>query len=328
MKHDTEGAPCTGPGNAAHDVGITGLALLAFLGEGNTLRLGTYRKVVKDGSKWLIEQQDPQTGLIGAPGPQGFMYSHAIATNALCETYGLSENYRPYKKSAQLAVNYIASARNPYGVWRYEPKSNDGDSSITGWMVQALLSGKYFELDVDTSGLEAAKVFFDSVTDPATGAVGYQKVGEGSSRAVGKLAKFPNAKTEALTGVVLMCDYLMERDPKEVKTMKLAAETMMRKLPTWNEQDGSIDMYYWYYGSYAMYQAGPPYWDKWSKALTDAALKSQLRDGNPNFKNPNDKGSWDPVDAWGDDGGRVYSTAIMVLCLEAYYRYGKLSLSK
>jgi hypothetical protein len=35
-------------------------------------------------------------------------------------------------------------------------------------------------------------------------------------------------------------------------------------------------------------------------------------------------GSWDPKCAWGEDGGRVYSTATLVLTLEAYYRYSKL----
>ena len=35
-------------------------------------------------------------------------------------------------------------------------------------------------------------------------------------------------------------------------------------------------------------------------------------------------GSWDPIGAWGEDGGRVYSTAILVLTLEAYYRYSRL----
>ena len=38
----------------------------------------------------------------------------------------------------------------------------------------------------------------------------------------------------------------------------------------------------------------------------------------------NNFGSWDPVGAWGEDGGRVYSTAILVLTLEAYYRYSRL----
>ncbi|MEO6597770.1 MAG: hypothetical protein ABIP94_23745, partial [Planctomycetota bacterium] len=33
-------------------------------------------------------------------------------------------------------------------------------------------------------------------------------------------------------------------------------------------------------------------------------------------------GSWDPVDAWGEAGGRVYSTAAGVLSLSSSYRLG------
>jgi hypothetical protein len=35
------------------------------------------------------------------------------------------------------------------------------------------------------------------------------------------------------------------------------------------------------------------------------------------------RGSWDPIGPWGFSGGRVYSTAIGVLCLEVYFRYAK-----
>jgi hypothetical protein len=38
-------------------------------------------------------------------------------------------------------------------------------------------------------------------------------------------------------------------------------------------------------------------------------------------KEDNFYGSWDPVGAWGRDGGRVYSTALCALILEVYYRY-------
>ena len=43
-------------------------------------------------------------------------------------------------------------------------------------------------------------------------------------------------------------------------------------------------------------------------------LDNQHRDK----ERPNLYGSWDPKCAWGEDGGRVYSTAILVLTLEAY----------
>jgi hypothetical protein len=316
MKHD-EGSPCDGPGNAANDVGITGLAMLAFLGSGNTLKLGPYRNVVRKGAKWLIENQR-EDGLFGMPSSQEYMYSHAIATLAMCEVYGLSENFRPYKDKCQNALNYIAQARNTYGVWRYQPKDNDSDTSITGWMIQALLSGKEFGLKIDEDAFKAARTWFDSVTDPVTGASGYQKRGEGSSRKVDLLDKFPQAKTEALTAVVLMCRILMHDEPKEVPSMSKAADTILKKLPTWNPADGSIDMYYWYYGSYAMFQLDGKYWATWRQKLTDACLKTQRKRTEGNFY-----GSWDPVDAWGSDGGRVYSTAMMVLCLESYFRYSR-----
>ena len=32
------------------------------------------------------------------------------------------------------------------------------------------------------------------------------------------------------------------------------------------------------------------------------------------------KGSWDPKGAWGREGGRVYSTAMMALTLEVLFR--------
>ncbi|MCZ6596339.1 MAG: hypothetical protein O7B99_01735, partial [Planctomycetota bacterium] len=49
---------CNGPGYAAHDVGVTGLALLAFLGAGNTLSEGDHKANVRSGVMWLRSQQD------------------------------------------------------------------------------------------------------------------------------------------------------------------------------------------------------------------------------------------------------------------------------
>ena len=39
------------PGNPVHDVGLTGLATLAFLGDGSTMRSGPYKEVVKSAVK-------------------------------------------------------------------------------------------------------------------------------------------------------------------------------------------------------------------------------------------------------------------------------------
>src|SRR5262249_54428342 len=119
MKHDTSGEPCDGPGNATEDVGVTGLALLAFLGDGSTMRVGPFKGEVRRGVEWLQRQQDLTSGLIGSPSSRDAMYCHAVATLALCEAYGLSR-HPPLQKHAQRAIDYILAARNPAAVWRYQ----------------------------------------------------------------------------------------------------------------------------------------------------------------------------------------------------------------
>jgi hypothetical protein len=91
---------------------------------------------------------------------------------------------------------------------------------------------------------------------------------------------------------------------------------MKKTLPEWDEEGIGSDMYYWYYGAYAMYQMGGTHWKAWNSAMKKAVLESQRHEGDM-------KGSWDPVGPWGYAGGRVYSTALCVLCLEVYFRYAK-----
>ena len=207
--------------------------------------------------------------------------------------------------------------RNPYSCWRYQPRDNDNDSSVTGWAIMAYKSAKDFKLQVNAQALKISANFLDELTDPATGRCGYTKRGEKSSRHPGDHStRFPIEKGEALTAVGLFCRFFLGQDPKKEANMKAAAETLMQRPPIW-DKDGSIDHYYWYYATYALYQMGGNYWTEWSKKLTPAVVKTQREDGNY-------KGSWDAIGAWGEDGGRVYSTAILVLTLEAYYRYTRL----
>ena len=316
MKHDENGEPCDGPGNGVHDVGVTGLALLAFLGDGSTMRAGPYKDTIKSGIKWLREQQNEENGLFGTNASNDFLYGHAIATYAMCEAYGLS-NYTLLKNNAQKAINYLEYHRNPYAVWRYQPRDNDNDLSVSGWCIMAYESAKYFKLQVNDAAIKIAETWMDQVTD-ANGRAGYSKAGEPSSRHVGDhMTRFPPEKGEAMTAVSLFCRFFMGQDPKEKPTMKQAADLIKMKPPMWDTKSGSIDHYYWYYATYAMFQMGGQYWKDWSSKLNDAVVKPQRQDGN--FK-----GSWDPIDVWGEDGGRVYSTASLVLTLEAYYRYSKL----
>jgi hypothetical protein len=307
---------CEGPGGSTHDVGVTGLALLAFLGDGNTTTQGEYKDVVARGIAWLKEQQDPDTGLFGERQSHDFIYDHAIATLAMCEAYFFSKSPL-IKGTAQKAINLIFTARNPYGAWRYDvPPVGDNDTSVTGWMVFALASAKDAGLEGDfKAAFDGALSFIDEVTDPASGRVGYASFGEQSSRTPAN-EHYPREKGESMTAVGLLCRVFLGQKPEEFPIMAKHADLIRTKPPVWDVEGYGIDMYYWYYATYALYQMGKPWWPQWEKAMKAAVVDTQRKDGDA-------KGSWDPECAWGWSGGRVYSTAIMTLCIEVYFRYAQ-----
>jgi hypothetical protein len=313
MKHDDPASePCDGAGNGVHDVGVTGLALLAFLGDGCTLRSGPHRDTVKKAVSWLRSQQQ-ENGLIGTNTSHDFVYDHAIAAYAMCEAFGLS-GYESLRNNAQRGIDYLETHRNPSSVWRYLPHATDNDTSVTGWCVMAYESGDHFGLHINRSALQMAATWFDKVSDPS-GQTGYTKLGERGWRKPGDhTTRFPVEKGEALTAVALLCRFFMSQDPEEKPVMKAAADRILAKPPVWDEKSGAIDHYYWYYATYALFQMGGHHWTEWQRKLDTAVLDNQHRDK----ERPNLYGSWDPKCAWGEDGGRVYSTAILVLTLEAY----------
>ena len=78
---------------------------------------------------------------------------------------------------------------------------------------------------------------------------------------------------------------------------------------------GVGNLYFWYYGTLALFRAGGDEWRRWNEAMKDTLLPSQLGDG-----------SWEAISTYADYAGdgrsdRTYSTAMNVLTLEVYYRY-------
>jgi hypothetical protein len=129
--------------------------------------------------------------------------------------------------------------------------------------------------------------------------------------------RFPADRSEALTAVGLLVRIFLGENPADSEAIQKGVDLCLKVLPEWDESSGSIDMYYWYYGSLALFQVGDEPWKAWNKAMKSAIVDHQRRDGD-------ECGSWDPVGPWGREGGRVYSTAVCVMCLEVYYRYVRL----
>ncbi|MFK7741426.1 MAG: hypothetical protein AB8H80_14005 [Planctomycetota bacterium] len=316
MKHD-KGTPSDGAGNPVHDVGVTALATLAFLGHGNTMDAGPHKEVVARGVKWLRAQQQ-ENGLIGSNASHDFIYDHALAAFALAETCNLSgvesTSRRIIKSTAQRAINYLESHRNPYAVWRYMPRDNDNDTSVTTWAVLALRSAKDAGLEVNGTALEMARVWFDQVTDEETGRIGYCKAGESSSRKPGDHAKqFPVGNCETLTAAGTFARLALGEKPDE-SAMAKAGALLRAKPPQW--RPGHIDAVYWFFGGLASYQLGGETWQAWQPGLAQLAVHQ--RDGG------SAQGSWDTDGVWDNDGGRVFVTALNTLSLATVLRANRL----
>jgi Ca-activated chloride channel family protein len=141
------------------DVGTTGLALLAFLGDGNTTNEGPYRDVVVRAVTWLRDRQDPSTGMFAAS-----VQEHVVASLAVCEAYYFSKSPR-LKATAAAAVSAVVRAQDSAGGWA---GSELGDVALTCWAIQALGSAKEAGLHVEEEALAAAARFLDAAggSDP------------------------------------------------------------------------------------------------------------------------------------------------------------------
>ncbi|MGA2258775.1 MAG: prenyltransferase/squalene oxidase repeat-containing protein [Thermoguttaceae bacterium] len=286
---------CTGPGNVSADAGATAMGLLPFLAIGQTHKSqGRYKEHVLRGVQWLIRHQQADGNL--AKGAQQMMYSHGLATIALCEAYGLSAD-KQVGVAAQGAVNFILSAQNTAdGGWRYNP-NDPGDTSVFGWQLMALKSAHMAGLNVGGSAFSSTSKWLDAVAVNDGTEYAYQP-GQGSSI--------------AMTSVGLLCrQYLGAKRDNPVLTGGMSY--LMNHLP----EEGFPNVYYWYYATQVMHNMSGPEWDTWNRKMRDLLVRTQVRNIDECAN-----GSWAPEkDAWGKNGGRLMTTSLSTLTLEVYYRY-------
>ncbi len=295
---------------AKADAGVTGLALLAYLGAGYTHLQGDYQENVAAALEYLLRIQDPSGHLAGGADPYAFMYCHGMACLALGEAYAMTGD-KTLEPAVRRAVGYTLSSQHPQtGGWRYRP-GELGDTSQLGWQLMALMSAEHAGVPIPHQSYALASRFLDSVA-------------AGTSR--GLASYRPQERpTSSMTAEALVCRYLLAarasaalpRASQPEPRFALAASTereatafLLQELPGTSQDN----VYYWYYGTMAMYQAGGEAWERWNQALVTTLLARQRRAGHL-------AGSWDPDRVWGSHGGRVYSTAMCALCFEVYYRY-------
>lgn len=299
------GGQCDRPGNKTASMnGATGMALMCFLGAGQTHMEGEYKETVFKGLSFLIQSMKVQGGY-GAwwlGGSADDMYGHGIAAIAMCEAYGMTRDPR-LREAAQLGINYLTPAQNPQtGGWHYTPyiqTKMPGDTSVVGWQMMAIKSAAMSGLDYDIDTVRRANFFLDTMMVP--GGFGYHY-------SMDSKQKNPLEYRPAMTACGVLCR-MYSGWKKDEPSIKAAAEKFAQDGPS------KGDIYYNYYATQVMKQYGGAEWESWNTRMRDQLVSSQIQTGHG-------AGSWFIENGHSTDaGGRLYSTCMSTMMLEVYYRY-------
>ncbi len=278
---------CRNPGSASASTASTALGLLPFLGAGYTQFSGEYQSVVQRGLDYLTSRA--LTTPLGVDLQEGTMYAQGLATMALCEAYGLTQDAR-LKEPAQAALDFIVRAQHAAGGWRYAP-GQPGDTTVTGWQVMALKSGQMAYLKVPQGTLEGVGRFLTSVQADGGAMYGYQGPGsEPTTSSVGLLLRLYGGWTDERPAMIRGVSHISEDGPSE------------------------DNMYFNYYATQVLHHTGGPNWDPWNHQMREMLVRTQASRGH-------ESGSWYFAGGRCDVGGRLLGTSLALLTLEVYYRY-------
>jgi hypothetical protein len=260
------------------------------------------------------------------PSPR-FMYEHGIDTFALAEACAVAcaaqqEPGLRYLTAVRKAVGFIERTQHRDGGWRYTLNPSErSDTSVTGWQVLALKAAREAGIPLDDDCIRNLRRFFRDHEVGQAGRTGY-------------VDRFGG--TDATTGVGVLAHVFLLGDPgcdlvhQAIHYLAGQAESRWglgasgrdpALLPVPLTLEAFTYNYYdWYNCTLALYMAdGPsgPHWQRWNGIVRDRVIGLQ-RPADSGCE----RGSWPCLGADSAVGGRVYSTALGVLTLEVYYRYG------
>jgi hypothetical protein len=242
------------------------------------------------------------------------LYSHGIASIALCEAYGMTQDPE-LKEPAQKAIDFIVAAQHKQrGGWRYSPGA-ESDTSVSGWMMMALKSGRLAGLKVPDQTFEKLDGFLTTAQGQGGQAHMFRYNPHAPLTREQQHGRKPS-KTMTAVGLLMRLYAGWSRDHEQ---MIKGANYLRENLPDiGTTRDPKRDTYYWYYATQVMFHMGGDYWRDWNNRLHALLVDSQIENGPM-------AGSWDPrnpiPDTWAPHAGRHYVTTLNLLSLEVTYRH-------
>lgn len=274
LVHDPKGQSTDGPGKPDQDVFVTALVVRASFGMGWMPDQAESHPHLCKAIRWLRTQVRVD-GSVGLPHSQTLVRDTVIGADVLRRAGQYD--------SAQQALFEVT----PTLVWLERVRLADGR-----WPRRA--------------GGEADWVTGALATMMVAKAAPARILGEGPFVVDGKLrARTPE---EGAAAAFVAAWYL-----ENPQWRREGSELALQRLPARPTEGQPADYLAWYFATQALQFEGADKWDRWWRALAEAALAMQRQDGA--FA-----GSWDPIDVRGRECGRVYSSAAMLLALEVVWR--------
>lgn len=277
---------------------MTGLALLSFMGHCERPSSKEFGPNVRKAIDYLLTLNG-SGGLLSKAGGNAPAYEHGIVTYALGEAYILTREPK-VAEVFKTAVGKIVYGQSPDGGWSYGYSKGKGDTSVSGWQVQALKVAKLSGLGI--SGVE----------DALKKAAGNILRVRGSQGGFGYTD--PGDDRPAMTAVGILVLQMVSQERGQVVRQALNLLNDRKDAPKLDY--ASANLYMWYYATQACFQHRGATWAKWNSQFQPEILKGQASDG-----------SWNPTGGSLEAGGattvdgQIYRTSVCILMLEVYYRY-------
>lgn len=299
---------CCANGPRGFRVGATSLALLGYLGEGETQQSGPYRDVVRDGLAWLRVRQGDD-GFVGDRTGQNAVFQHALAATSLSEAYGMTSS-RALLPSAQSAVDALVALQRDDGGFGEDGQTSPG-VLLTTVACMALKSARMAEMRVDDAAWRSLAAWAErNSADPHLTAeeIAALPFGSGHPRRTAAACLF---LARLLTGT-----------PQDADGMDRLIDRVAADPPT-EEGFEADEPFSVYISTQAAFKAGGDafgggkrreVWKLWNEALKPAVVDA--------LDPRKDTCSYGSAPSSGP-AGRFLTTCLANLCLDVYYRFSR-----
>ena len=280
----------SGGSSRSRNVGVTGLAAMAFMANGSQPGRGEFGESIDRGLDFLVASVR-RDGYITSGGVSR-MYEHGFAALALAQAHGMTRR-QDIGDKLRLATALIQRAqKRTDGGWRYDPTPiGDSDISVTVCQIMALRAAR-------NVGIKVPKEVIDR-------AVEYVKRSCLADGSFSYMLRSRSSGSYALLSSGLNCLYGSgEYDCPELKR---ALKRFDEQTPRHIARRGPVSHYYFYahyYAAQAAFHAGGDYWSKYYAAVAKELVATQSATGS-----------------WQSNFGNAYATAMGCLVLQMPYNY-------